>query len=59
MKKSLNYPTVNNYSDFIEEEYANGNISVSYAYYGSIPQIINAFINLSYLQKKIYMQRCS
>lgn len=44
--------TYGDIADFIEEEYDNGNIPVSYAYYGLIPQIINAFRNLSYSTKE-------
>ena len=50
--------TYGDIADFIEEEYSNGNILVSYAYYGLIPQIINTFRNLSYSTKEdLYAKR--
>ena len=39
-------------ADFLTNEYSAGNIPASYTYYGLIPQIINAFRNLSYSTKE-------
>ena len=39
-------------ADFIKEEFEAGNIPESYTYFNLIPQIINAFKNLSYATKE-------
>ena len=44
--------TYGDIANFIEEEYSNDNIPANYAYYDLVPQIINAFRNLSYSTKE-------
>jgi len=39
-------------AEFIEEEYRNNNIPKTYSYYSLIPQIIDAFKNLSHETKE-------
>ena len=47
-----NIKTYGDIADFLTDEYNEGSIPASYTYYGLIPQIINAFRNLSYSTKE-------
>ena len=44
--------TYGDIAQFIEDEYGAGNIPITYAYYSLVPQIIDAFKNLSYSTKE-------
>ena len=52
MVNIYNIKTYGDIADFLTDEYSAGNIPASYTYYGLIPQIINAFRNLSYSTKE-------
>lgn len=49
--------TYGDIADFISDEYQNGTIPDSYNYYGLLPQMINAFRNLSYSTKEDFYAR--
>ena len=52
MVNIYNIKTYGDIADFLTDEYSAGNIPASYTYYGLMPQIINAFRNLSYSTKE-------